>query len=249
MGSSKRVGEDLGSRQGSGQAGSCAGIQDRIPDLGVGAVAISSSVVFSPDQHWIAMGSSEGAVWVWEVKTGRLMFTLIGHSAPVTCVRFSPDSRRIAPPPGATAVIRGRAVGGELKVWDATTGAERWNTVIDGIVLHYGSSIQPGWSPDCNGRTCGFTGEDVGFRDGAADESRRQFEVIRERLLIFGSRSALMAVVSLWAVSEHGFWRSEREGRCSSCGGTRARSCCRLQSRWSSSGHKQRKHHPCLGFV
>jgi WD40 repeat protein len=54
------------------------------------------TVVFSPDGSRLVSGSGENAVKVWEVTSGREVFTLSGHAAPVFSVAFSADGKRLA---------------------------------------------------------------------------------------------------------------------------------------------------------
>ena len=67
-------------------------------------------MTFSPDGRWIVSGSADSSLRVWDAATGKLAYTLEGHTTGVRCVAFSPDGRRIAS-------------GGEdttVRVWDAT---------------------------------------------------------------------------------------------------------------------------------
>lgn len=50
------------------------------------------SPVFSSDDKWLAGGSDTG-VQVWDLATGKVAASWGGHSAPVTTMAFSPDSR------------------------------------------------------------------------------------------------------------------------------------------------------------
>ena len=51
-----------------------------------------------------------------------MVYTLKGHSGPVTSIAFSPDSRRIATSVGEGATLSRTTQGGETKLWDAATG-------------------------------------------------------------------------------------------------------------------------------
>jgi WD40 repeat protein len=58
--------------------------------------ALVWQVAFSPDGSLLASAGGDKTVRVWEVKSGRLLATLEGHSEAVTSVAFSPDGRRLA---------------------------------------------------------------------------------------------------------------------------------------------------------
>lgn len=75
-----------------------------------------TSIVFSPDGRLVAVGGYEGIAKIWDVASGRLLYTLAHsetrNSRSVNQVGFTPDSRAI--------VTAGGPEG--LKFWDATTG-------------------------------------------------------------------------------------------------------------------------------
>ena len=54
------------------------------------------SVAFSPDGRFIASGSGDKTVKVWELETAQTVHTLRGHTSEVSSVAFSPDGRFIA---------------------------------------------------------------------------------------------------------------------------------------------------------
>jgi WD40 repeat protein len=54
------------------------------------------AVAFSPDGTILASGSQDHTVRLWEVNTGRMLKTLVGHSAPVNSIAFSPDGKLLA---------------------------------------------------------------------------------------------------------------------------------------------------------
>jgi WD40 repeat protein len=62
------------------------------------------SVAFSPDGKMLASGaigdtpasSTARTIKLWAVETGKELKTLTGHSGPVFCVAFSPDSKTLA---------------------------------------------------------------------------------------------------------------------------------------------------------
>ncbi|KAA8491677.1 Vegetative incompatibility protein HET-E-1 [Porphyridium purpureum] len=68
---------------------------------------------FSPDGRFIASGSSDKTIKVWDAHTGACVRTLTEHFDEVGAVRFSPDGKLIASGSSDTAV----------KLWDAHAGA------------------------------------------------------------------------------------------------------------------------------
>ena len=76
-----------------------------------------TAVAFHPDGHVLASASCDRTIKLWDLATGRPTRTLKGHRDVVWSVAFSPDGRRLASAGGNA----GRP--GEVKVWDAATGA------------------------------------------------------------------------------------------------------------------------------
>jgi WD40 repeat protein len=52
-------------------------------------------VAFSPDGRWIASGSEDSTVKIWNGRSGELVHTFRGHTGIVTSVAFTPDGRRL----------------------------------------------------------------------------------------------------------------------------------------------------------
>lgn len=74
-------------------------------------------------QFWgyaLASGSADGAVRMWDMRTGQSHRTLLGHTAPVTCLQFD-----------ETHVISG-GLDRSVRVWDLRTG-----TIVDTIRYDY----------------------------------------------------------------------------------------------------------------
>jgi WD40 repeat protein len=69
-------------------------------------------VAFSPDTEgrWLASGGEDGAVKIWDSRTGKLVHNFRGHTGLVASLAFSPDGRRLY------SGSRDKTV----KVWDLT---------------------------------------------------------------------------------------------------------------------------------
>jgi WD40 repeat protein len=70
------------------------------------------SVAYSPDGRYVATGSDDGTVKVWESSSGRRVADCTGHTNWVTSVAYSPDGRYMA----------SGSRDGTLKVWESSSG-------------------------------------------------------------------------------------------------------------------------------
>ncbi|GAA6060165.1 hypothetical protein JCM10212_005166 [Sporobolomyces blumeae] len=48
-----------------------------------------------PKGSLLLAGGADGTVWLWNLPSGNTLHVLSGHTAPVTCGRFTPDGKRI----------------------------------------------------------------------------------------------------------------------------------------------------------
>jgi transcriptional regulator with XRE-family HTH domain len=69
------------------------------------------ALAFSPDERTLASGSPDGSVKLWDVESGRLLWSDWQNSA-IICLAFSPDGRRLA----------SCGDDGTIQVWDLASG-------------------------------------------------------------------------------------------------------------------------------
>ncbi len=93
-----------------------------------------ASVAFSPDGKWLAAGFCaqkdkqyyhscvQGAVWIWRVGDGEIVYKLQGHKDEVTALSFSPDSRWLASASADKTV----------RVWELSDDEGRLALTLDG---------------------------------------------------------------------------------------------------------------------
>ncbi|WP_069472540.1 caspase family protein [Candidatus Marithrix sp. Canyon 246] len=71
-----------------------------------------SSVAFSPNGRYLLSGGKDRKLWLWNLKSGRLVRTFVGHSDIISSVAFSSDSRY------AISGSRDRTV----RIWNVNNG-------------------------------------------------------------------------------------------------------------------------------
>jgi len=70
------------------------------------------AVAFSPDGRWLASGSYDTTVKLWDIATGRQLRTLTGHTDTVWDAVFTPDGRWLA----------SASLDQTIRLWEVTTG-------------------------------------------------------------------------------------------------------------------------------
>jgi hypothetical protein len=71
-------------------------------------------LAWSPDGARLASAGNDTSAKIWDVRSGKEIYTLLGHAAPIYSLAWSPDGNRLVT--GSWDI--------SLKIWDTQTGAE-----------------------------------------------------------------------------------------------------------------------------
>jgi WD40 repeat protein len=91
------------------------------------------SVATSVDSNFVATGSRDKSIKLWELSTGREVRSFLGHEMSVTALRFSPDGK----------ILLSGSNDKTVRGWEVTTGKEIFkmnigNFITDLSIAHNG---------------------------------------------------------------------------------------------------------------
>ena len=91
----------------------------------------SSSIAYSHDGKTLATGGADRQVKLWDLKAGRQLAPILGHSQSIVMAAFAPDDK----------TVLSACEDGEIQRWDAATGAKLGKAAIDKHLL--AASLSP----------------------------------------------------------------------------------------------------------
>ncbi|MAT15963.1 MAG: hypothetical protein CMJ46_11920, partial [Planctomyces sp.] len=91
------------------------------------------SVVFSSDGSFLASGSDDNSIKIWDARKGKALHTINGHEKSITSLDFSPDGKYLA----------SGSIDHSVKLWDARNAS-----LIATLAGHSNSVLSVAFSPD-----------------------------------------------------------------------------------------------------
>jgi WD40 repeat protein len=145
-----------------------------------GHTNVIHAVAFSPDGKWIATGSADKTIRIWNAATGERK-DRISHTDPIYCLSFSPDGKTLASGGADKAITLWDVASGEKKktLKEVSSAAVAWiRFAPDGrtlAVFGVGKQVANVWSLS--------TGKQVAYLQGHTD-SIKGLEFSRDGLTI-----------------------------------------------------------------
>ena len=118
-------------------------------------------MVFSPDGMWLASGSDDHTLRLWDIAAGQAVRHFDGHTEPVRSVVFSPDGTQLA----------SGSPDNTIRLWDIATGHE-----LVRITRHIQDVNSVFFSPDGTQLASGSNDHTVRLWDVATGEELRRFD-------------------------------------------------------------------------
>ncbi|AEF85322.1 NB-ARC domain protein [Treponema primitia ZAS-2] len=119
-----------------------------------------SSVVFSPDNTLIISGAADNLVKIWDIESGRELWTLSGHSSTVKSVAVSPEGKHIVSGSLDNTII----------IWDTENGR-----ALQTLTGHGAAVYSVAYSPDGRYIASGSADRTVRLWDAESGQELRTF--------------------------------------------------------------------------
>jgi len=134
-----------------------------------------NAIAYSPDGRHAATASIDKTIRVWEIKSGKLLYTLYGHTDSVTSLTFSVDSR----------FLYSGGVDGKVKLWHLAAEVELADIGTSGRVaaVKNGSSTYTVLAANSSGEilTLNFAANAIEKRIGAGFKDLRTIALLPEK--------------------------------------------------------------------
>lgn len=130
-----------------------------------------NEIAWSPDGKFLASGSGDKTVRVWDAETGELHKLLEGHREFVGCVAWSPVGQKLASGDGD----------GSVRIWDVERGIRNQTLVIPKERIEWVFVTGLAWSPDGLTLASGYSNGAICLWSTQSGELRRMIRHTFER--------------------------------------------------------------------